>query len=339
MIDCNVREEKIVTIDVRNYVEKMMNYSVYFELPYATGDSTFKVRPMSVDKYKIKVCPILGGEYTGYINFTDENGHYCWYTMSIKAESTKAEKSIELSCYVRKTMTHEIELNNPLDTEITYKVVITGECIYGHPTITVPANESKKYPLSFMPLYIFKDKGTIAFVNDQLGETWFEVMLTSEESPPAKVPLMKCELGKSEKSIVHLENPSYRDVKVTYRNTNPDNFEVMQKDIVIVAKSTMDIEIRYTPSDLENTESGIINFETEEIGCWNFMVFGLGIPPTKYAVKKLSGSLNKDCTGSINFRNPFRESITVNLAMEYTDEKSKQVFELLIKKAKIQVNP
>ena len=331
MVNCDVREEKTILIDVRNYEEKMMNYKVYFELPYATGESSFKVRPLSTDKYKLKVCPILGGEYTGYINFTDENGYYCWYTLCIKSESSKAEKSIEMSCYVRKTCHHEIELNNPIDKDVLYKVAMNGEGVNGSSSIMVPANSTKKYTLNFMPLYIFKDKGTIAFINDELGELWFEVMLIAEENPPHKVPLMKCELGKQEKSVIHLENPSSRDVKVTYRNNNTDNFEVLQSNIVIPAKSTIDVEIRYTPSNLENTESGIINFETDEIGCWNFMVFGVGIPPTKFPVKKISGSLKKDCTGSVSFRNPFKDSINVNLAMECRDEKSKQVFELLTK--------
>lgn len=290
LINCQVREEATLNIDVRNYAEKMMAYKVYYEMPYAHGESTFKVRPTSTDKYKLKINPILGGEYTGYINFTDENGHYCWYTLCVKAESSQCEKSIDLNCYVRRSVAYDIELTNPLDEEVTYKCVINGECLYGAPTFTLGANQTGKYQLMFRPLYIFKDKGTIAFVNEKLGETWFELLLTSEENPPNKIPLMKCELGKSERTTVTLDNPCPRDVRVSYRNTNTENFEVIQEKIIIPANSSINVDIKYTPSDLENTENGIITFETEEIGCWNFMVFGIGIPPTKFPEKNLSGS-------------------------------------------------
>jgi hypothetical protein len=125
---------------------------------------------------------------------------------------------------------------------------------------------------------------------------------------------------------------------VTHSITNTHNFEISHDKIVIPGNGSIDIEIRYIPSDLENTETGNITFETSEIGSWNFMVFGIGIPPTRFPVKYLSGSLNKDCSGAVNFKNPFRETIAVSMTLE-ADEKSKQVFDLLMKKQKLQIAP
>lgn len=226
-----------------------------------------------------------------------------------------------------------------MEKDVTFKAIINGECLNGPSNITIAAGATGKYHLAFKPLYIFRDKATIAFVNDELGEIWYELLLSAEENPPVKLPLMKCELGKSEKTKVNLENPYPRDIKASYRNTNPENFEILMEKVIIPGSSSIDVEIKYTPSDLENTESGVITFETDEVGCWNFMVFGIGIPPTKFPVKQISGSLNKDCTGSINFRNPFRETIAISLLMDYQDDKAKQVFELLLKKTKLQCTP
>ena len=61
------------------------------------------------------------------------------------------------------------------------------------------------------------------------------------------------------------------------------------------------------------------------------MVFGIGLPPTKYEEKVILGSLNMDTTNTINFKNPFKESIAIEISMK-TDEKSKDVFILLSKK-------
>jgi hypothetical protein len=67
------------------------------------------------------------------------------------------------------------------------------------------------------------------------------------------------------------------------------------------------VDIRYTPSDLDNIEHGVVTFETEEIGSWTFMVYGMGTPPSSFEEYKLFGSLNKEKSEQINFKNPLKE--------------------------------
>ena len=283
------------------------------ELNHSKGENTIKVKPNRTDKYKLKVCPILGGEYTGSITFTSDEGHYQWYTIGVKAESSKSERTIDLNSYVRKAVSYDIELSNPTTDDVVFRVILEGKGVMGEPSFHLGPKSAGKYTIVFSPLYVFKDKGTVAFINETLGETWFELALNSEENPPHKLPVMRAELGKIETTIVTLENPIPREVKVAHSVSNTFNFELSHDKIVIPANSHINIEIRYIPSDLENTETGTIAFETEEIGSWTFLVFGIGIPPTRFPVKTLSGSLNKDCSGAINFKNPFREPIAVNV--------------------------
>ena len=49
----------------------------------------------------------------------------------------------------------------------------------------------------------------------------------------------------------------------------------------------------------------------------------------------MTGLLNKDQTGAINFKNPFKEAIQVHISLNHTDEINKEVLNLLIKKAKV----
>jgi hypothetical protein len=49
-----------------------------------------------------------------------------------------------------------------------------------------------------MPLKIGKSKGTIAFVSERLGEIWYEINLHAEDSGIIRLPMLKCELGKTE---------------------------------------------------------------------------------------------------------------------------------------------
>ena len=70
------------------------------------------------------------------------------------------------------------------------------------------------------------------------------------------------------------------------------------------------------PSDLDVTESGEITFESEDIGNWHFFVFGVGLPPTKFDPTIVAGALYKDISGTINFKNPFKDAITIIVTLD-----------------------
>eukprot|EP01017_Pseudomicrothorax_dubius_P047657 TRINITY_DN8583_c0_g1_i5.p1 TRINITY_DN8583_c0_g1~~TRINITY_DN8583_c0_g1_i5.p1 ORF type:complete len:454 (+),score=135.08 TRINITY_DN8583_c0_g1_i5:255-1616(+) len=149
--------------------------------------------------------------------------------------------------------------------------------------------------------------------------------------------MMRAELGKVEKQEVILENPSNKEVRVSYRLSNINNFDIFPDTIIIPPFESIPVSIRYIPSDLDVTEVGEITFMTEEIGNWYFVAFGLGLPPTKYEPKLVAGALNKDVSGTINFKNPFKEPINVIISME-AEGKSRKVFDLLLKKTKTTIN-
>ena len=72
------------------------------------------------------------------------------------------------------------------------------------------------------------------------------------------------------------------------------------------------------------------------MGKWHYVVYGVGLPPTKYEEKIIAGTLNKDFSSMINFKNPFKDSINIFISLE-ADERAKDVFSLLIKKTKCNV--
>lgn len=144
-MDCRVREETILTIDVRNYADHTMVFKVTNELPHSKGDNTIKINPGRIEKYKLKICPILGGEYTGSISFINEEQHYLWYTIGVKAESSKSERTIEMACGVRKQTSHDIELSNPTSDPVTFRVSLNGEGLMGEPLFTLPPKSNGKY--------------------------------------------------------------------------------------------------------------------------------------------------------------------------------------------------
>lgn len=63
-------------------------------------------------------------------------------------------------------------------------------------------------------------------------------------------------------------------------------------------------------------------------------MYGIGLPPTKYDEKIVTGALNKDQSATINFKNPFKDAISCNIYIQYDDDISKDVLQLLLKKTK-----
>lgn len=112
-------------------------------------------------------------------------------------------------------------MTNPLAFGITFEVIVSGEGLIGPTSFYLEANESKLYSLVYSPLYVGRAKGSIAFINEHLGEKWYELVLNSEEQPVVKLTVLKTELGKSSSKIVCLENPSDKEVKAISKCSNP----------------------------------------------------------------------------------------------------------------------
>lgn len=172
----------------------------------------------------------------------------------------------------------------------------------------------------FSPLFVGRKSGSIAFINEQLGEIWYDLNMNSEESPPQRLQVLKTELGKVESHTVYLQNPTEKEVKVTTKVLNQTNFDVVPDRIVLKPLEKLPVQIRYMPSNLDVTESGEITFSSSEIGKWKYLVFGVGISPTPFEPRIVSVGLNKDYSSTIHFKNPFKESITVSITMEAIGE-------------------
>lgn len=338
-LKCKVREKTSHTFKIENpYEDEPAIYDVTTDLPegWIIGAKQFKVPISKEAKYKLEVMPILGGVFTGSITFTDQRGRYQWWTITIEADSPKSEKVVDMVAEVRRKIAFEVTLSNPLDKPVNYEVVINGEGLLGDTNLFIEPNGVRDYQLIFCPLRAMNTKGSVAFVDEKLGEVWYELNLIGKESPPVRLDTLHAELGKIAQHEVELENPAGKAVQVKYRNTNPGNFAVLEDTIVIPAYDSTFVHIQYMPSELETIEQGEIIFESEEIGNWHFQVFGKGTPPTKFETKVIPGALNKDISSTVLFKNPFKDSVSVAVSLDRTKGNA-DAFDLLLKKSVVQV--
>ena len=223
-LKCKVREKTSHTFKIENpYEDEQAIYDVTTDLPegWIIGPKQIKAMIGKEAKYKLEVMPILGGVFTGSITFTDQRGRYQWWTITIEADSPKSEKLIDLISEVRKKVAFEVTLSNPLDKPVNYEVVINGEGLQGDTSLFIEPSGVRDYQLIFCPLRALTTKGSVAFVDEKLGEVWYELNLIGREAPAVTLDTLQAELGKTAEHTVELENPSGKAVQVRYKKHKP----------------------------------------------------------------------------------------------------------------------
>jgi hypothetical protein len=115
---------------------------------------------------------------------------------------------------------------------------------------------------------------------------------------------------------------------------NHQNYEVKPDVIIIPPYDVAYAHISYMPSAMDQTQTSDILFESEEIGKWHFLCFGMGIPPTEFEPKRISIDLNKDISSVIHFKNPFKDPINIKIFLDVKDSEVYDVLKLLMKNSK-----
>jgi len=179
-------------------------------------------------------------------------------------------------------------------------------------------------------------QGRIGFLNDKVGEFWYNLNLTADENPIVNLSMLECELGKTASHFVELENPTGKEMYVDFRNSNPSNFEIIPDKIMLPPYEMVRVQIQYSPTTLDVNEHGNIIFDNPEIGKWEFNVEGKGLIPTMMEAQPISTSVGSNTSSMLSFKNPFKEPSQVSVHMEGDEDK---IFSLLLKRNKFNIGP
>ena len=335
ILNINVNETQVRTIQIKNELNKDVIYSVETDLDdVISGESKFELKAKETYNYEIKIRPLLGKIYFGRIIFRDDHNSYKWYTVRIEAKSQLQPKMIEMKTVIRKGVFIELNLENPSKENTIFRVDFdTNLFLFGDRDVNVEANSSKIYRLLFAPLKVgIWDNVMLHIYNDKVGEFLYKLKLISEQQPVIISPLIKAELGKYVDYPIMLENPTQEDVEVKYSNSKVKQFQVLQEKINIPPGIQKEILIRYTPSSLDDEEECQLIFETKKIGKWEFLLRGIGIPPTDMELTFVRTYVGGVTSGQVTFKNPLNEKLVVTVELKC--EEFPEAFSLFGKKNK-----
>lgn len=152
------------------YQERPVTFNVETDLMNCSGPKTITISSGGKEKYEFTVQPMLCGEYTGSITFSEEEGgQYIWYTVSVVTDYPATLKTVNLTTEIRKALIYELDIENDLSESVNYEVIIAGAGLVGQPFFELKGKSKGKYSLKYLPFRVGHTRGSICFINPQLG--------------------------------------------------------------------------------------------------------------------------------------------------------------------------
>ena len=317
VITCKAREKVTHAFKVKNDSKTEVVYTAESDVQHVSGDSQLTVGPSSEATYNLHFNPLLGGTYTGSLTLSQGEGKpYIWFTIELQVASPEPEDLLEISAVVRKAVSVEISLANPLTHAIEFDVALAGVGLLGDEVFTLPPEETRAYELIFAPLITGEYPGSISFRNDEVGEVWYELKLEAKSAPPITLEELSCPVGTNARKPVTLENPTSEVIQMKTRISNTRNFSIQPAVPTLNPYEATHVDIVYTPSSIGEVESGTVAFYHAKIGEWQYVVSGQGEPPSTLEPQTIEAQVGQSVSSTVIFRNPFPTALSLDISAE-----------------------
>ncbi|CAF3695722.1 unnamed protein product [Adineta steineri] len=350
------------SIDISNKRTKRTAYFVTCNLPFVHGPPYICIPQKKTARYDFEICSPKRGNYKGVVVFqpgpwpikdVDSDGdeipalepdqptdfqYSLWFTIDIDVEPPNPQSTVDLTAPCLGSNSLIIPLKNPLDHPIRLDVEFeTLPDVFGVESIEIEANGEARYELLYKPKTVGNWNGGLIFYNEEIGEFWYELNLTSTNPRKVDLQSMNAPLGGNTAQEITLENPL--DEQITYQTvmTNNNNFTLNtdQDTITIPPKSQAKINIIFNPSSIgtgseQQQHQTNISFVNEKIGTLTYNVKGVGTKPqTLQSAIIMKTEIGVSTTTDIRFQNPSNHPIRCELSLSTGNNKS---FHILLDK-------
>jgi hypothetical protein len=338
-VECRAREARKITVNVPNITFEEVTYTVETDIAFVSGDPKIVVPKMEVGKYVLHIAPQLSGKTTGSITFLTPSKQYVWFVLQVNVLRPPPEDKLVITSEVRKGVVCEIGIANPTKKPVDFTVRRRGDGLFGDDVISLEPMQSAAYQLAYAPTKAGEAEGVVSFNNDDIGEFWYKLQLTSKEAAPTPLSF-QCELGKSMTAEAVIENPTDSECLMSVNNTNDVNFSVTPSNLTLKPKGSLKVLFTYMPSAIHTPQEALIRLTHPKAGVWEYRCKGVGLPPTKMEQVNCVAQVGRTSSTIVMFRNPFpvpkRFLATLKAAEGAEDQ---HVFALMSKKQSTNLGP
>ncbi|XP_066213854.1 cilia- and flagella-associated protein 47 [Saccopteryx leptura] len=206
-----------------------------------------------------------------------------WYNLDIYIHPAEPVNIVEIKCVALEGICFDIPLRNAQEHMINMDVIISNPAFLAPREFTLAPQQCMDYHVRYTPAATGCRKESIIFQPDNFVEFWYLLKFIVDLPTPIVMPEVQCDLGKFVAQTIYLRNPTCETLELQIKNSNPDNFEV---------------KIQTSP------------FEE-----WKCLLSGVGLFPQPLEVQKVTTFLHKPISIAIDFENPTKENVFVNILL------------------------
>jgi hypothetical protein len=319
------------TLKLVNPVQGSRDFLVSYDLPELRCPSTVTFRNAIIINFDLSFIIQTPGSFMHSLKFTDSQGRYFWYLLTIQIEQNSTGEVIRLQTEQRKPVSCAIPLKNNSDTPLRYKVEFQGSFLYGDEWMVLPENSARDYTLLYFPLKVETELKKVSFKDENGALSWFSVECSATEPEPVVLSPFNVELGKSHKQTMRIKNPlKSKQVILKLKPIEVSQIKVSPTQFAIPPTESAEFTIEFTPDSIGTEVTACLTFETRKIGTFKYIVRGLGLIPKRQTEITFQFVDLKTVKKVIDFHNPYAQRTTFQITVE-NEVKGKEVFALVDK--------
>ncbi|XP_021363645.1 cilia- and flagella-associated protein 47-like isoform X2 [Mizuhopecten yessoensis] len=348
VIKCDAKKSTAHILKIPNVTKRKMCYRVESDLPFLSGNTSLTVLQGKTGVYNMSLTPSRRGIYKGIVAFIagknpvievdsdgdeipeDEDeesrkyyGYRIWYSLEVHVKPPPPERIMSVVCACQKKAVIEVIVRNPTPNYITIQAQIEGRNLSGPSSISLDAGEKDVYSVTYAPAIIGKQRGSLIFYQESVGEFWYDLRLQAEPPPQTTLLHMECDLGRWTKQTILLENPTDESLELIPTMSNTNNFSLErdnERPIVLRPRSSIQVPIHFMPSTLgQGDHLTKVIFNSEQLGEWVFIASGTGLLPLPQDPVSVFTEAGSNTTLIIPFRNPMDHAVMVDILLRDTN--------------------
>lgn len=174
-----------------------------------------------------------------------------------------------------------------------------------------------------------KWRGSLIFVNEDIGEFWYDLKLLSVDPLPIQAGILEAEVGRYATHTITFTNPIGELAHFRVHLSNTSNFALERKNnelLDVEAHASVQLGVIFTPSTLGFAEHYcLLSFCSEKVGNITYELRGVGLAPETQDPINITAEVNQAQLVTVNFRNSTDSAIYCDLQIVAAANESSEI--------------
>lgn len=310
--------------------QQLTRYTVYLQdkkAAFELSHSSFDLAPGASQVVELRGFSPCSGQSKNIL-FIQNNGTntYEWYEVVLHVKPRECSGVVELQTSTNLNARHEFSITNTRsDVYANVNVEVMNIPYYllsFSPSMQIEPGDTQSLILNVRPTCRGVLKGVVIFNSMELGEFWYELVVTCNELTVKEETIYSL-LSAQVSSKIMIENPNPTTaLTYTIENSNHNAFTSHPKSSFIVQHSSQEIvKINYRPTKVNLPEIGefyVSGVDSKGViqSEYKYVFRGIGQMPKEQTITKIYANVGSSNAGVVTFKNPFLTSSLLRFEYE-----------------------